>query len=118
MLVNLALLLAFVQAPFLHVHEHESTEHHQGALFHTHFGHVSVTHSTQPELRDLDPDDDALFQSWFSVSATDAGFTPVILTSSFCVPSPRITNWRAVDIEPSAHGPPLLNATNPRPPPV
>jgi hypothetical protein len=29
-LVNLSLALAFVQAPFLHVHQHESTEKHAG----------------------------------------------------------------------------------------
>ena len=117
-LVNLALVLAFVQAPFLHIHLHESTEKHSGAFLHSHFAHLEASHSTQPALRDLNPDDDAQFQNWFSVTTSDAGFTPVILTSLCSVAAPQITNWRPVAIEPSAHSPPLLNAATPRAPPA
>jgi hypothetical protein len=116
--VNLALALAFVQAPFLHVHLHESTEKHSGAFLHSHFAHIEATHCTQPALRDLDPDDDAQFQNWFSVTTSDSGFTPVILPSLFSVPTPQIANWLPGTIEPSAHGPPLLNTATPRAPPA
>ena len=116
--MNLALVLAFVQAPFLHVHQHESTENHPGAFLHTHFAHVEVTHSTQPELRDLDPDDDAQFQNWYSAATSDSAFTPVILASLFSVPTPELTNCHTIAVEPSAHGPPLLNTATPRAPPA
>jgi hypothetical protein len=32
-LMNLVLALTFVQAPFLHVHEHEETQRHRGEFF-------------------------------------------------------------------------------------
>ena len=110
--------LAFVQAPFLHIHEHESTERHAGAFFHSHFAHVEANHSSKPVLRDLDPDDDAQFQQWFSATTIDSGVTPVVLISFFSVPAPQFVNWSPGAVEPSAHGPPLLNAAGPRPPPA
>jgi hypothetical protein len=116
--MNFALVLAFVQAPFLHIHLHESTAKHSGAFFHSHFAHVAAIHPTQSELRDLDPNDDAQFQSWFSVTTSDSGFTPVILSSFFSVLTPQIANWLPGTIEPSSHGPPLLNAAAPRAPPA
>ncbi len=117
-LTNLALALAFVQAPFAHVHRHENTERHSGAFFHSHFGHIETFHSTQLRFCDFDPDDDAQFQTWFSLATSNSGFTPLILPSFFFAPAPQIVNWRPAAIEPSAHGPPLLNAITPRAPPA
>jgi hypothetical protein len=117
-LVNLSLALAFVEAPFLHVHQHESTEKHAGALIHAHLLHIDGHHSSKPELRDLDPDDDAQFQKWFAVATSDSAFSSVILTSLFSVPRPAMSNRPVIRIEANAHGPPLPKATTPRAPPV
>lgn len=84
-----------------------------------HLPHVEAAHSSQPELRDVDPDDDAQSLNWFSVTANDLGFTPVILTSSsFIIPIPEQNEWRKTSLRPNAHGPPLLNVSIPRAPPV
>jgi hypothetical protein len=117
-LVNLSLALAFVQVPFLHIHQHESTEKHAGAFIHTHFSHIEGHHSSKPELRDLDPDEDAQFQQWFAATTGDSAFSPVILTSLLSVARPAMTNCPVISIEPNAHGPPPSTATIPRAPPV
>jgi hypothetical protein len=63
--VNLSLALAFVQAPFMHGHQHESIEKHEGAFYiHAHFLHIDGHRLSKPELRGLDPDDDAQFEKW------------------------------------------------------
>src|ERR1700692_4238128 len=78
-LMNFVLALTFVQAPFLHVHEHESTEHHPHGFFHTHFPHHHhLSASKLAEFRGLDPDDDAVFQQWFSATLSDLS-TPVFI---------------------------------------
>jgi hypothetical protein len=117
-LVNLSLALAFVQAPFLHVHQHESTEKHAGAFIHAHFLHIEGHHPTKPELRDLDPDDDAQFQKWLAATTGNSAFSPVLLTSMFAVPRPAMSSCPVIPIEPNAHGPPPPTATVPRAPPV
>jgi hypothetical protein len=117
-LVNLSLALAFVQAPFLHVHQHESTEKHAGAFIHAHFLHIDGHYSSKPELRDLDPDDDAQFQKWFAVASGDSAFSPVLLTSLCSVARPAMSNCPVIPIEPNAHGPPPVRTTPPRAPPV
>ena len=117
--VNLALLLAFVQAPSLHVHPHETTEGHEAGFLHTHVAHFEAPLSTQPEWRDLDPDDDAQFLDWFLTSRTDWRFTPVILSASKIVLHLlQVGERRTVMLQPSAHDPPALNATPARAPPV
>ena len=56
-----------LDVPFLHVHEHEETQRHQGGFFQTHFPHHHpLSASKSPELRGLDPDDDAVYQQRFS----------------------------------------------------
>jgi hypothetical protein len=116
--VNLALLLAFMQAPSLHIHPHEATEHEAGFL-HTHVAHVESRLSNQPEWRDLDPDDETQFLNWCLTSPADWRFTPVILTTSKIVlPPPEVSEWRTVMLQPSARDPSALNATRPRAPPV
>jgi hypothetical protein len=116
--VILALLLAFVQAPISHVHEHESTQHHGGSLLHVHLAHVHAHHSAQPELRDLDPNDDAVFQQWFSATQIAPQVLTIILSAVPAVPLPLSNKWRAEAIRPSAHDPPQLVALPPRSPPA
>ena len=116
--VALAVSLAAVQAPAWHVHEHESTQRHPGALFHTHIGHAEALPAIHPELRDFDPEDDARFQHWFSATGTEAGYVPVVLAAVLAMPRPRWSGWRRISMRPSAHDPPRLHATPPRAPPV
>ena len=117
-IVNLSLVLAFLQAPFLHVHTHESTDKHGGAFIHTHFLRVDGRQSTESELRNLDPDADAQFQKWFTIATVDSGLQPVILSCLFCLPAPAKSTWLSVGVEPNAHGPPLLQTIIPRAPPA
>jgi hypothetical protein len=112
------LLLAFLQAPFAHVHEHESTQRHAGAFLHTHFAHIRADHPGRPELKGLDPDDDAVFQHWFSATPN----APLVLNVSLCVvpllQPPAQSQWRAEFVRPNAHDPPALAILPPRSPPA
>lgn len=116
--LSLALCLAFVQAPFLHIHQHEATQKHPGAFLHLHFGSVQPARHG-PEFRNLDPDDDAVFHNWFSATtSSDAGLTPVVLAESVCVHAPEISGWTAEAPLPHGYDPPLLCIKNPRAPPA
>ncbi|HMF74312.1 MAG TPA: hypothetical protein VK604_01490 [Bryobacteraceae bacterium] len=113
-----ALLLAFLQAPESHVHEHDSTQHHLGGFFHTHFLHLRTSHSTHPEIRPLDPDDDAVFQHWFFATQNAPQVLHFILCAIPLLPPPVQSEWRAEIIRPSSHDPPGLAILPPRSPPV
>jgi hypothetical protein len=86
--VILALLVAFIQAPCSYVHEHESTQHHAGSLFHIHLPHLRAHHSAQAELRDLDPDYDAVFQQWFSAAQNTPQVFTIVLSDGLVLPAP------------------------------
>src|SRR6266567_5723946 len=113
-LMNLALALTFLEAPFLHVHAHEITEHHRGGFFHAHFPHHHLSQSKSPELHGLDPDDDAVYQQWFSATISDAS-TPVFLLSAVYAFTPEWTpeSFFAPDIL-SGHDPPRRSRSAPR----
>ena len=118
-LVNGAMLLAFVQAPSLHVHQHEANQRHAGAFLHTHFAHDQAAHPKQSEAQVIDPDDDAQFLSWLLDVPGNSGFAPVILAASaLVIPAPELSAWPTIALRPSAHDPPVLTATPPRAPPV
>jgi len=117
-LMNLVLALTFLQAPFLHVHQHESTEHHPHGFFHTHFPHHHLSDSRSAEFRCLDPDDDAVFQQWFSATLGDLS-TPLFIPTSIYTVAPICSSEPFV--EPnilSGHDPPRLSCSAPRSPPV
>jgi len=116
--VILALLAAFIQAPCSHVHEHESTQHHAGNLFHTHFTHVHRHHSAQAELRDLDPNDDAVFQQWFSATQITPQVLTIVLSVAPVLPTPVTNEWREETVQHNAHDPPSIAILPPRSPPV
>lgn len=117
-LLDVVLLFAFVQAPSLHVHAHEATQRHVAAFLHTHVPHAEIP-SGHTEWGDIDPDDDARFQSWMSMIPRDEGLAPVILAESYVTLPPRVVNTaQRTVVRPSAHDPPALNATIPRAPPV
>ena len=118
-LLNVVMLLAFMQAPSLHVHAHEATERHAASFIHTHLPHVEAPLSDREEWQDLDPDDDAQFLSWVSFRPSYEGLAPLILiASNVILPAPVVGKWHSAVLRPSAHDPPALNATTPRAPPV
>lgn len=113
-----ALMLAFAQAPFEHVHQHEETEHHAGAFLHAHFERLAAATPACPELRDLDPDEDAQCQDWFSATHAETGLVPVILAEVFVVAPQQSSVWLTRAPEPTANGPPRNGAAPSRAPPV
>lgn len=117
-LMNLALALTFLEAPFLHVHSHEITEHHRGGFFHAHFPHHHLSHSKSPEFHGLDPDDDAVYQQWFSATISDAS-TPVFLLSAVHTDAPKWTSEPLFEPDIlSGHDPPRRSRSAPRSPPT
>ena len=117
-LLSLAVVLAFIEAPFLHTHRHESTQRHPGPVFHFHLKFVHATNG-DPAFRDLDPDDDAQLQSSFSLTAANSPhITPAIASVLFSTPVLRQTGRTIEALFETGHDPPLLSLLNPRPPPA
>jgi hypothetical protein len=117
MLVSFALCLAFVEAPFLHVHQHEAAQRHPGALLHLHLRSVQPL-GNGPEFRNLDPDDDAQFQDWFSATSTDTGLNPAIVAETYSISAPEFSGWTVEAPLSNGHDPPLLCIRNSRAPPA
>jgi hypothetical protein len=118
-LMNFVLALTFLQAPFMHVHEHESTEHHPHAFFHTHFPHHHhLSTPKSPAFRGFDPDDDAVFQQWFSATLGELS-TPVFIPTFIYTATPARSSEPFVELKiRSGHDPPRLLRAAPRAPPV
>lgn len=118
LVLSAAISFASVQATNAHVHEHESTSSHTGALFHSHFKHFSHAPAGHLGFAALSPDDDAVFACWFCSHAAAAlpecGSLPITLV----MPVPQtVTVWRALKFTPRSHGPPVLRTSAARPPP-
>jgi len=117
-LLSLALLVAFIEAPFQHIHRHEATQRHAGAFLHFHLKSAHPT-GRGPEFRDLDPNEDAQYQAWFSATTTDSGaMAPVIYAEPFSLPRPESSGWTTEAPVRIGHDPPLLCPKSPRAPPV
>ena len=117
-LLDVALLLAFVQAPSSHVHAHEATERHIAGFLHTHVPHVEAPLSGHAEWRDFDPDDDAHFLSWVSTAPGGEGLATAILLASYVAPpAPIVVTRQTTVLRPRAHDPPAIKAISPRAPP-
>lgn len=118
-LLNLVLLVAFMQAPSLHAHVHEATERHTAPFLHTHAPHLEAPLSGSPEWRDFDPDDDAEFLNWAAIAPNCDGFAPLfVVASSVILPLPILSESRTALLRPSTHDPPACKTTRPRAPPV
>jgi hypothetical protein len=118
-LMNLVLAVTFLQAPFLHVHEHESTERHPHGFFHTHYPHHHhLSAAKSLELRGLDPDDDAVFQQWFSATISDLS-TPAFIPTFVSTVTPIWSCEPFLELNIlSGHDPPRRSRSAPRSPPV
>lgn len=117
-LANLALLVAFLEAPFLHVHQHEATQQHPGAFLHFHLKSAHALGNSS-EFRSLDPNEDALTENWVSTSPISPDFSPLILAEHSFLAEPEEHRGYSVDA-PLTTGPdpPLLSLKSPRAPPV
>ena len=116
--LTLAVLTAFAEAPFLHTHQHEATQQHPGQFLHL---HLKTAHSvgTGHEFRDLDPNEDAQYQNWFSTTGPDSGsIAPAIPAQRFALAAPELTRQPTEAPLKIGHDPPLLDPQSPRGPPA
>ena len=113
---SLLFLLAFLQAPFDHIHAHEAEEHPHGGLFHTHFGEAQAPSGV--ELRDYDPDQDAASLDLFQPSGQAAVHIVAVLVSVAVIAPPRRQAPESEPVEARSHDPPASPQTSPRAPPA
>jgi hypothetical protein len=117
-LLNVAVLTAFAQAPFLHTHQHEATAQHPGPFFHFHLKSAHAA-GRVPGLQGLDPSDDAQYQRWFSATSTESiSIIPAIAAEPFVRVVLEQDGWTSDAPPPIAHGPPRSSPRNPRAPPA
>jgi len=114
----LAMFFAFIEAPFLHTHQHESTRHHPGPAFHLHFPSIEQG-GNGPAFRSLNPDDDAQSLSWLSLTPTHLNpAAPPVPAEFFSVPAPESGRLAVDPRHRKGHDPPPLTPQNPRAPPA
>jgi len=117
-LLNLAVLTAFAQAPFLHTHQHEATAQHPGPFFHFHLKYAHAA-GRVPGLQGLDPNEDAEYQRWFSATSTESvSAIPTMPVEPFVRVVIEQDGWTSDAPPPSAHDPPPLSPRSPRAPPA
>jgi hypothetical protein len=117
-LMNFVLTLTFLQAPFQHVHEHESTEHHPHGFIHTHFQHYRLLASNSATFDDLHPDNDAHFYDWFATTVSDHTPTLYLEAFTYSFEPVRSCEFRVEPLILSGHDPPGILRFAPRGPPV
>jgi hypothetical protein len=117
-LLSLAVLTAFVEAPFQHTHRHEATQRHAGPFLHLHLKSAQ-SGSTAPEFRGLDPNEDVQYQSWFAAAPLEsAATTAEMLPELFSIPVLECSGRVAAGVLRTGHDPPHLTPRNPRAPPA
>ena len=117
-LLTLALVVTFAQAPFLHTHQHESTQRHAGTFLHFHLKSACAA-NRGPEFRDLDPNEDAHNETWFSATSPDSGsVAPAVLPEFASLSADGARGWTVEAPLQTGHDPPLVRLKSPRAPPV
>ena len=120
----LALLQAFIMAPYQHVHtgtgHAEHGNHHESTLVHAHFFAVSV-----PIQPNSEPVLDHAHKAHASVSLDTFRTYPQTAAFSFFQPEPSVRVFVPIEsavwveiIEPCGHDPPCVENTVPRAPPA
>ena len=117
-LVNLSLVLAFLQAPFLHVHDHESSGNDHHGFFHAHFHHHHVNPSGKAWLCAIDSDDDAHYVNWVSSPAQDHSLPALALPYEYSFAAEQHSEPRIHPVGLSGRAPPALRLGIPRAPPA
>jgi hypothetical protein len=117
-LLNLAVLIAYVEAPFLHTHQHEATQRHPGPFLHFHLKSAHDASRTR-EFRSLDPNEDAQYQTWFRATTPESGSSPAVIpTGPFVLPALQSSARVADPPLPAGHDPPFIGPKNFRAPPA
>jgi len=123
--MSLALLLAFLMAPYQHVHlatsyEEDADHHHDDAVVHTHFFSVSVPTSRNSGASLDDSHGDHARSLDTFTTLPQAGFP------AFIPPDSRLLRFAPKDLfvgvvevtDPRGHDPPSLEFSTPRAPPA
>ncbi len=117
-LVNLSLAITFLQAPFLHVHDHESSRNDHHGFFHAHFPHNHLCSSGNAGFCAIDSDDDARYVNWVSSPAQDHSLPALALPYEFRFVPEQHSELRTHLVGPSGRAPPGLRLSIPRAPPA
>jgi hypothetical protein len=113
--VSLAVLASYVQAPFMHTHQHEVTQKHPAPLLHLHLQDAAKT----PAIRSLDPDDDVQYENWFAATTGHPGSHALVVAfGDFSAPTLECMGRAAQTPLPISHGPPGVSPPNLRAPPA
>jgi hypothetical protein len=119
-LAVMALLLALVVGPETHVHQAEGSN--RETVVHVHFGTVGHVHgasSSGPSLSPSDANGPAVYLNAYSSIETHATAVPILIPQPVRLFAPALS--AEVEFsrpEVKAHGPPLVDCTRPRSPPL
>ncbi len=119
MLMNMLLVLAFLQAPFQHTHHHDCPSWHPHGLFHIHTHPIHASGSRSAAVRDGDSDDDAQFREWHAAASGSVSRLAMYLAPEIVTAAPATLSARQIEplIE-GGHDPPILPQSSPRSPPA
>src|SRR6266700_7139708 len=107
-LVNLSLVLTFLQAPFLHVHDKESSRNDHHGFFHAHLPHSHLHSSEKAGFCAIDSDDDARYLNWVSSPAQDHSLLALALRYEYSFVLEQHSKPRIHLIGLSGRAPPAL----------
>ena len=109
------LIVASVQAPFIHVHPDDPDHHHASGL--SHF-HLPSRASHESEIESSEEDEVTLWLDWAPVSAQPL-IVPDNDSTAFTLVAPRGSEAeRVAEFRPCSHDPPVLGTLPPRAPPL
>ena len=119
-LAVMALLLALVVGPETHVHQGEGPN--RETVVHVHFGTVGHVHgasSSGPSLSGSDANGAAVYLNAYSSIETPAAAVPILIPQPVRLFAPVFSaEVEFSQPEVKAHGPPLVDSTRPRSPPL
>ena len=105
---------AFLRAPLLHVHNHDSSFARAGGLWHTHF-QAAPSHGVR--LEEPSPSHDGRLDWFNQARGRVSAFHPIPVQAS--IPAPTATfAWVVLTLTPRGHDPPLSSPRVPRGPPL
>lgn len=111
------LLLAFAQAPFLHVHDRDHGHEHSHGFAHAH-SHWPLEHSDNPALEAHDHDSDARFLDWIAGDGTSDTRLAAALPVEIVIPDLIEHRGLAPGFTPRNHDPPWRVSLKARAPPA
>jgi hypothetical protein len=117
-LTCVTLPLAFLLAPFQHVHT--GADHDHSALVHAHFYSVALVRAKQhdPAIDDVDDDHAAVRSLDTFTLVLTTGFVPFIPPHGLVLPLLAVVTFEPVeDVEQRGHDPPCIDRSIPRAPP-